>query len=356
MRLAIRLIRPAEAILTTAVFALILAILATWVPHYLTWPWWLDLDAFAGLAQGWDAGIRPYRDVRAYNFPGRLTSSGPWGSSSAGAGRRVYAADVALLVLLGVAMVTWSRRRLGGVLPGAIGLLAVLGYYAGQSYALVVERDWHGALFAVLSLVALQTARGRAGLALSAASFAVGMTFRPHIVLLLPAIALAIGLDRPEGAPRSPGPRGGAVGGDLRGLGGPGIPPADRAGPRRRPHPRDRRLACALPAEVARLRPSRPSGCSSGAVILTLLLVAAVLARRIAPAPRPAAWPTPGRRRWPWRSSTIRSILTRTPTWTCHSRCCGRSTWRSWRGWSASRSPTPARSGSPPCRGSPSWP
>ncbi len=29
--------------------------LATWIPNYLTWPWWSDLDAHASLARAWDA-------------------------------------------------------------------------------------------------------------------------------------------------------------------------------------------------------------------------------------------------------------------------------------------------------------
>ncbi len=48
------------------------AFLATWIPHYLLWPWYRDSDTFATMAQSWDAGIRPYRDIRAYNFPGAI--------------------------------------------------------------------------------------------------------------------------------------------------------------------------------------------------------------------------------------------------------------------------------------------
>src|SRR5262245_11397175 len=47
-------------------------LLAGWLPHYLTWPWGRDADTFATLAQSWDAGIIPYRDIRAYNFPGTI--------------------------------------------------------------------------------------------------------------------------------------------------------------------------------------------------------------------------------------------------------------------------------------------
>src|SRR5262245_55198783 len=43
--------------------------LATWVPHYLTWPLWADHDVFATLARGWDAGLLPYRDLACNQFP-----------------------------------------------------------------------------------------------------------------------------------------------------------------------------------------------------------------------------------------------------------------------------------------------
>ena len=61
--------------------------LASWALHYLTWPWCRDEDTFATLALSWDAGIRPYRDIRAYNFPGHIdmnirppsaTGTRPW--------------------------------------------------------------------------------------------------------------------------------------------------------------------------------------------------------------------------------------------------------------------------------------
>ena len=45
---------------------------ALWLPQYLTWPWWADHDVFATMALGWDAGLRPYRDLIGNNFPGTI--------------------------------------------------------------------------------------------------------------------------------------------------------------------------------------------------------------------------------------------------------------------------------------------
>ena len=62
--------------LAAAVALLIVGFLATWIPHYLTWPWWPDHDTNAAMALGWEAGVLPYRDVRAFAFPGQRARKG----------------------------------------------------------------------------------------------------------------------------------------------------------------------------------------------------------------------------------------------------------------------------------------
>ena len=58
--------------LTLALLGLCAFQLATWVPHYLTWPWFADHDVFATLALGWEHGQLPYRDLAGNNFPGTV--------------------------------------------------------------------------------------------------------------------------------------------------------------------------------------------------------------------------------------------------------------------------------------------
>lgn len=182
-----------DTTLAIGVFSLILLMLATWIPHYLTWPWWPDLDAYSAIAQGWDEGILPYRDVTIFNFPGQiylfwlLGKAFGWGRTAP-----VYVFDVGLLLGLGGAMAVWSRRRFVAYLPGLIGFVAILDYYLGQNYSNVAQRDWHGTLFTVLAILSLQTIKGHAAIVISALPFAVGLTIRPHEVLFLPAVALAI--------------------------------------------------------------------------------------------------------------------------------------------------------------------
>ncbi|AGA25062.1 hypothetical protein [Singulisphaera acidiphila] len=187
--------------LIVALGSLCLLQLATWIPHYLTWPYWADHDVFATIAQGWDDGLLPYRDLRCNNFPGTIYLFWILGKAF-GWGRTMpfYAVDAAMLVALGGLLLAWSRRRLGGVLPGLVGYLTFLSYYLSLDYAHAAQRDWQGPFFAVASLLAMQTWPSRAGRLGSALTMALAINFRPQTVLFLPAMALAI-----DEASRRPG-------------------------------------------------------------------------------------------------------------------------------------------------------
>jgi hypothetical protein len=177
---------------------LIAGMLASWAPHYLTWPWFRDADSYATMAQSWDAGIRPYRDIRAFNFPGHIYlhwligRTFGWGKTVA-----YYAFDVVALLTLGLALRAWSRRRLGGQLPGLIGYLAFLGFYLSLDYVSAAQRDWHATLVAALAILALEAWPGRAAIYVAALLEAIAILIRPHAVLFLPAIFSAIA-ERPR--------------------------------------------------------------------------------------------------------------------------------------------------------------
>ena len=172
----------------------------TWIPHYLTWPWWPDQDSYATMALGWERGKLPYRDVASNNFPGQIYLM--WGLGKAfGWGRTMpfLAADATLVVALGLMMLVWSRRCFGRLLPGLVGYLAFLSYYLGLDYTQVAQRDWQGPFFVVAAILLVQAWPTRAARLAAAAAAAAGMTFRPQVVLLLPALALAMdeGVRRP---------------------------------------------------------------------------------------------------------------------------------------------------------------
>ncbi len=195
--------------LTILVAASCLAFLATWVPHYLLWPWSRDADTFATLAQSWDAGIRPYRDIRGYNFPGAIYLAWVLGKSF-GWGRTwaLYAFDATALVALGGFLAAWSRRCLGRMFPGLASYLVFLTFYLSRDFETVAQRDWHASLCIVLGLLILQGWPGRTSRIVSALLCAAALATRPHAVLFLPAMAAAVleGARRvdPDGA--RPGP------------------------------------------------------------------------------------------------------------------------------------------------------
>jgi hypothetical protein len=177
-------------------------LLARWIPQYLTWPWFGDHGHFAVLAQLWDSGRLPYRDYYTMQFPGEIYlfwvvgKLFGWGNTVA-----FWAVDAGFVVAFGALLVAWSVRRLGGALPGLVGFMSFLSYYLGLDYQVAGQRDWHAAFFAMSGLILLDWRGGPWSKLVGALSFAVGMAFRPQIVVLAPALVLILDADaRARGA------------------------------------------------------------------------------------------------------------------------------------------------------------
>ncbi len=167
----------------------------SWAPNYLTWPLWADHDVFSTAARSWDAGILPYRDLRGNNFPGttylfwvvgKVFGFG-WAQAPG-----FYGIDAGLVGLFGLLLVIWSRRTLGGAMPGLIAFGSFLGYYLALDYSQAAQRDWQGPVLAVMGLLVLQASPGRGSRFVGAMLTAFGLIIRPQAVLLLPAQAFAI--------------------------------------------------------------------------------------------------------------------------------------------------------------------
>ena len=128
----------------------------TWLPSYLTWPWQNDSEHFAMLAQLWDSGKLPYRDMFSTQFPGEiyihylLGKVFGWGNTVA-----YYAFDAALVIAFGFLLVAWGRRQIGSLLPGLIGFSTFLLFYVSQNTMVAGQREWHAAFLAMCSLLLL---------------------------------------------------------------------------------------------------------------------------------------------------------------------------------------------------------
>jgi len=201
-RIASRVLRGPLAL---AVLSLCLFQLAAWIPHFLTWPFFVDHDVFATLALGWDSGLHPYRDMRANNFPGTIYLF--WAAGKVfGWGRTapIFALDSAFVIAFGAAMLLWSRRRLGRFLPGAVGYASFLSYYLSLDFRDVFQRDWHGPLLMMLGLMIVDGWPARSSRVVAAVCAAAAFAIRPQVVLLAPALIFLVarGNDRARRTPR----------------------------------------------------------------------------------------------------------------------------------------------------------
>ena len=178
-------------------------LLVTWLPTYLTWPWYTDSEHFAMLARLWDSGGLPYRDMFSTQFPGEiylhwlLGKLLGWGNTVA-----YYAVDAALVIAFGALLVLWGRRRVGSALPGWIGFSTFLLYYVSQNYTVAGQRDWHAAFLVLFCLLLPGIGSAPAFRVFSAVAFGLAVVVRPQVILLLPAVVLA--LDASTRAPGEP--------------------------------------------------------------------------------------------------------------------------------------------------------
>ncbi len=178
-------------------------LLVVWIPHYLTWPWFCDQEQFAMIARSWEVGLKPYRDVVTYQFPGEiylfwvLGKLTGWGNTVS-----IYALDVVLVIGLGILLVLWGLRLSGRLLPGLIGFSSFLLYYLSVRFNVAAERETQTAVLTLASLMMPSIWAGQGGRVSSAVAFGLALLIRPQVVLLLPAILLAVDSSvRPPGAP-----------------------------------------------------------------------------------------------------------------------------------------------------------
>lgn len=168
----------------------------TWVPHYLYWPWWMDLDHFAVSAQSWDAGVIPYRDLIDFNFPGPIYFLWLVGKIF-GWGRPmlVNACDVLVVLGLGGVLIFWSRQLFRSPMAGLFGVFLVIRYYFSLDYSRVMQRDWYVVCLAIAAICTVQISKIKYRWIVAAFMFAMALNIRPYAVLMLPPLFYCLWLD-----------------------------------------------------------------------------------------------------------------------------------------------------------------
>jgi hypothetical protein len=168
----------------------------TWYPHYLFWPWWMDLEHFAVSAQMWDLGVRPYRDLFDFNFPGPIYFMWILGKAF-GWGRPMIANAFDGLVVMGMCsvLIIWSRKRFASATAGLFASLLVIRYYFSLDYARVMQRDWYVAVLGISSICLIQSSESKHRWLITGLLMAVAGIVRPYAILFLLPIGLACWLD-----------------------------------------------------------------------------------------------------------------------------------------------------------------
>lgn len=169
-----------------------LAVIA-WFPHYIYWPWWMDLDHFAVSALSWENGILPYRDLTDFNFPGPISFLWIVGKVFGfGHPMIVNAIDGVMVVSLGFLLIYWSRQQFQSVVPGLFSFLLLIRYYFSLDYAKVMQRDWYVVWFAVASVCLIQASKSKWRWLIAALFLALAMNIRPYAVFLVPPLVACI--------------------------------------------------------------------------------------------------------------------------------------------------------------------
>ena len=164
-----------------------------WLPHYLYWPMWMDSEHFAISAQAWENGVRPYRDLIDFNFPGPIYFFWLIGKIF-GWGRPMLAnlVDAIVLLSLGAALFKWSRAVFQSIVPGLLGFFLITRYYLSLDYARVMQRDWFVFYFGTLAILIIQAWKNEKRWALAGSLIALGLVIRPYAIFWSAPVLVAL--------------------------------------------------------------------------------------------------------------------------------------------------------------------
>ncbi len=167
-----------------------------WAPHYLYRPWWMDLEHFSVSAHSWDQGVKPYRDLIDFNFPGPIYIM--WMIGKLFGWDHPMAAnflDIMVCIVLFCLTIRWSKRVFDSSTAGLIGCILMARYYMSLDASRVMQRDWYVIASGIGMLMITQMTTHRYKYLFSGFILAVAFVIRPYAVLLLPPLVLSILLE-----------------------------------------------------------------------------------------------------------------------------------------------------------------
>lgn len=167
-----------------------------WAPHYLYWPWWMDLEHFSVSAHAWDQGIKPYRDLIDFNFPGSIYIM--WMIGKLFGWDHPMAAnflDIMVCVVLSCLTIRWSKRVFDSSTAGLIGCFLMARYYMSLDASRVMQRDWYVIALGIGMLMVTQITTLRYKYLFTGFTLAVAFVIRPYAILLLPPLIVSILLE-----------------------------------------------------------------------------------------------------------------------------------------------------------------
>ncbi len=164
-----------------------------WAPHYLYWPWWMDLEHFSVSAHAWDQGIKPYRDLIDFNFPGPIYIM--WMIGKLFGWNHPMAAnflDIMVCIVLFCLTIRWSKRVFDSSTAGLIGCILMARYYMSLDASRVMQREWYVIALGIGMLMITQMTTHRYKYLFSGFVLAVALVIRPYAILLLPAVIVSV--------------------------------------------------------------------------------------------------------------------------------------------------------------------
>ena len=167
-----------------------------WAPHYLYWPWWMDIEHFSVSAHAWDHGIKPYRDLIDFNFPGPIYVM--WVIGKLFGWDHPMAAnflDILVFSVLCFVTVRWSKRVFDSSTAGLIGNLLMARYYMSLDASRVMQRDWYVIALGIGMLMIIQMTTHLNKYLFAGFLLAVAFVIRPYAILLVPPVVVALLLE-----------------------------------------------------------------------------------------------------------------------------------------------------------------